>query len=348
MDIKVRLLESREQAVAVARCVYAAHGLTYHRHWLYEPDRVLANNRAGHVRSFVAMMGDRCVAHAAALTPSFELQQDGKPIRGERVRELGLMIVAPGLDQSAVRAQLVSVIYGWAMEQGLEGLIMRCPTDTTAEQRLLRAMGAIPTAIHLGSVPTPLARGHEEPLSVVSYYLPLQPAKETTVFLPQTDRDLYGAVYDALGEPRQLTEAVLPPLAAATSVRVEFDSVRQRGMVHVTRAGPDVEERVLERVKWLLGGRIRHVSVSVPLSSPYIPGAVAAWKGHGLCFSGILPGVTPTGDALMLQGIRDIEIYPEQLKLLDPLSQQLRDRAMMDFEGSRDIRRPASWMEMAS
>ena len=66
MNIKVSLLETPEQALAVAQCVYAEHGLTYHRHWLYEPARVLANNRQGNVTSFVAMIGDHCVAHAAA------------------------------------------------------------------------------------------------------------------------------------------------------------------------------------------------------------------------------------------------------------------------------------------
>lgn len=343
MNIKVRLLDTQEQALAVAQCVYAAHGLTYHRHWLYEPAQVLANNRKGNVTSFVAMVGDKCVAHAAALTPSWEIREDGRPIRGERVRELGLMVVRPGLDASAVRAQLVSVVYGWAMDAGLEGLLMRCPTDATAEQRLVRNMGAVPTAIHLGSVPTPLNRGHENPLTTVSYYLPLSPAQGTDVYLPRADLDLYHQVYDALGEARVFKAPTKPSLAAASRVRVEFDSARQRGAVHVVQAGPDIEDRVLERVRWLLGGRIRHVSVTVPLASPFVPDAVTAWKAHGLVFSGVLPGIASSGDALMLQGLRDVEIHPSELKLLDPLSRQLCDRAMQDFEGARDLRHSSDW-----
>ena len=253
------------------------------------------------------------------------------------------MVVRPGLDASAVRAQLVSVVYGWAMDAGLEGLLMRCPTDATAEQRLVRNMGAVPTAIHLGSVPTPLNRGHENPLTTVSYSLPLSPAQGTDVYLPRADLDLYHQVYDALGEARVFKAPTKPSLAAASRVRVEFDSARQRGAVHVVQAGPDIEDRVLERVRWLLGGRIRHVSVTVPLASPFVPDAVTAWKAHGLVFSGVLPGIASSGDALMLQGLRDVEIHPSELKLLDPLSRQLCDRAMQDFEGARDLRHSSDW-----
>ena len=220
---------------------------------------------------------------------------------------------------------------------------MHCPADTTAEQRLLRNMGAVPTAIHLGSVPAPLNRGHENPLSTVSYYLPLNPAESTDVHLPRADLDLYHQIYDALGEGRVFKTPTKPSLAAASQVRVEFDSARQRGTVHVVRAGPDIEDRVLERVRWLLGGRIRHVSVTVPLASPFVPQAVTAWKAHGLMFSGVLPGTTSTGDALMLQALRDVDIYPDELKLLEPLSRDLCDRAMQDFQGSRDLRHSGDW-----
>lgn len=344
MDIKVRLLETREQAVALAQCVYRAHGLTHHRHWLYEPDRVLAYNQAGHVRSFVAEVAGRCVAHAAAITPSFELQKDGRPVRGERVRELGLVIIDPTMNENAVRARLVSMVYGWAMEQGLEGLIVRCRTDRTDEQRLVRAMGAVPTAVHLASTPEPVG-AYEGPVSVVSMYLPLNPARPATVYLPRADRDLYGAIYANLGEARDFRNPQSPALAATSEVRVEFDSARQVGNVHVLRAGPDLEERVLERAEWLLGGRIRHVSISVPLSSPYTPDALTGWKGHGLCFAGVLPGYAADGDALILQGIRDVDLLPSRMRILDPLACELRDRALSDWELSRDLRRPKRWLE---
>jgi len=342
--MKIRLLETAEQAAALARCVYRTHGLTHHRSWLYEPDRVLALNRAGHVQSFLAEVAGHCVGHVAAITPSFELQENGRPVRGERVRELGLIVVDPTMDASTVRARMVSVVYGWAMERGLEGLIVRCPTHRTDEQRLVRAMGAVPVAVHLASTPNPVGpfRGS---LSAVSLYLPLNPSRPASVFLPRSDVDLYEAIYAQLGEMREFATEKPPVISALSTVRVEFDSVRQVGAVHVLRAGPDLKDRVLERVQWLLGGRIRHVSVSVPLASPFTPGAMAEWKGHGLCFSGVLPGYGSDGDVVVLQGLRDVDLQPAEMRLLDPLAKTLLSRSISDWEQSRDMSRPARWLE---
>ena len=58
---------------------------------------------------------------------------------------------------------------------------------------------------------------------------------------------------------------------------------------------------------------------------------------------GVLPGTTSSGDALVLQGLRDVDIHPDEIKLLDPLSRDLCDRAMQDFEGSRDLRHSSDW-----
>ncbi len=342
--MKIRLLETREQAVALARCVYRTHGLTHHRNWLYEPDRVLALNRAGHVQSFLAEVAGHCIGHVAAITPSFELQEGGRPVRGERVRELGLIVVDPTMDASSVRAQMVSVVYGWAMERGLEGLLVRCPTHRTDEQRLVRAMGAVPVAIHLASTPKPVGpmRGA---ISAISMYLPLNPSRPSSVFLPRGDVDLYEAIYAQLGEIREFTTQQPPTISSLSTIRVEFDSVRQVGAVHVLRAGRDLRERVLERVDWLLGGRIRHVSVSIPLASPFTPAAMTEWKGHGLCFAGVLPGYAEDGDVVVLQGLRDVDLQPAEMRLLDPLAKTLLGRAIGDWEQSRNMVRPARWME---
>ena len=340
LNVRVQLLESDEQARALARLVYETQGLTHHRAWLYRPEDILQRVRGGHVRSFVAMVGPRCVGHLAAIAPNFD-EADTPVERGNRI--VGLDIVHPDVQGKGVRQRLTTAVYGWAGEQGVKGLFFRCRTDQIEGQRLARAMGAVPVSLLLGSVPRP----GERPLSVLTSYLALDDSPEQKVYLPRQDRDVYEALYENLAEPRLFVEdSGMPRLAAASDVRVHFDPARQVGRIHVVRAGPDLEDRVLERFRWLMGGHIRHVTVHAPLDTPFAAQAGLSWKGHGMVLGGILPG-HGGADVAVFQGLRDLHLDLSELRVLDPVADQLRDRVLADWRRSRDIARPPAWLEAA-
>lgn len=338
LNLRVQLLENETQAEGLSRLVYERTGLTHHRAWLYKPDEVLAQNRAGNVRSFLAMVGPRCVGHVAAIAPHFD---EAETLVGKGNRVVGLDMVHPDVKSHGVRQQLLTALYGWATTQDLAGLLFRCPTDSVEVQRLARALGAVPTALLLGSVP----RGREgKPMSVLCSYLALQDSREQTVYVPRPDQDLYGQIYDELAEPRVFADSTTGRrLGAATDVRVHFDPSRQVGRIHVLRAGPDLGERVLERYEWLMGGRIRHVTVHSPLDSPFTADAATAWKGHGMGFAGMIPG-HDRGDVAVFQGVSEAHLDLDRVRVVDPLSAALRERVIADWQRSRDIRREPRWM----
>lgn len=341
LNVRVRLLETEEHARALARLVYETQGLTHHRAWLYRPEDILARNRGGHVRSFVAMVGPRCVGHLAAIAPNFD--EADTPVEKDN-RIVGLDLVHPEFTRHGIRQRLTSALYGWAGTQDLRGLLFRCRTDDVEVQRLARAMGAVPTSLLLGAVPRP---GEGRPLSILTKYLSLSDSPEQTVYLPRQDRDVYDALYENLAEKRHFAEGDGGfRIAAASDVRVHFDPARQVGRIHVVRSGPDVEERVLERFRWLMGGQIRHVTVHAPLDTPFTAAATLAWKGHGMVLGGVLPG-HDGADVVVFQGVSDVHVDLEELRVLDPIAAQLRDRVLCDWKRSRDMARPPAWMEAA-
>lgn len=349
MDIRIEQLESREQALALTRLVYEAHGLTHHRSWLYEVDTILSYNRAGYVRSFLAMDGDRCVGHLAAIRPYFEFNGRGASDAATSYREVGLRIVHPAVRGQGIRARLTSVLYGWCMERGYAGLVSRCTTSQTDGQRLERAMGGVPVSMLLASVPQ--ATGGKvagQSLSTLAVYVPLRHVDAAPVYLPPADAGMFLEIFNALGEQReQLPVPGRAGVGPRSELRVKFDPARQTGHIHVLRAGPDLQERVLERFEWMLGGHIRHVTVHAPLSSPHTARAVEAWKGHGMLFGGLLPGMDG-GEVAVYQGVRDAAVRAEDIKVLDPFAARLKQRVLDDYWGAQDLRRLPRLVEEAS
>ena len=67
-------------------------------------------------------------------------------------------------------------------------------------------------------------------------------------------------------------------MGAATRLQVHLDPARQVGRVHVVHAGPDVQGRVLDHARWMLGGRLRHLEVLVPLDNGNAARAMPAWS----------------------------------------------------------------------
>lgn len=350
MSTRIIRLTRREEAEALAKCVYATYGLTFHRSYLYDPDRTMALNAEGHLTSFLAMDGDKCVGHMALIRPYYEYSEAGTPVAGERVREAGLSMVRPDYRTSGVQARLSAHAYHAARAGGFEGLVARCVTHHTQAQRACLAHGAVPTAMFLGGVPAWVRYGHEHdqalPISTLGFFAPLKEGKETEVFLPRLDRDLFQQIYSRLDQPRIFQEADdAPEMGRPTQLKVHFDPQKQQGRIHVLRAGPDVEGRVVDCFNWLMAGHVRHVTLLAPLDSPHTARAFPAWKAHGCMFGGVLPSMG-TGDVLVLQGIRISRIDPDAIRVADPLGTAIRERCVDDWYRVQDLALPVMNGEM--
>ncbi len=344
MTIRIIRLTRREEAEALAKCVYATYGLTFHRSYLYDPDRTLGLNSEGHLTSFLAMEGDRCVGHMALIRPYYEYSEAGTPVAGERVREAGLSMVRPDFRTSGIQARLSAHTYHAARAGGFEGLMARCVTHHTAAQRACLAHGGLPTAMFLGGVPAWVRYGGEHdqrlPISTLGFYVPLNEGQDTQVYLPRIDRDVYEDIYGRLDQQRSFLDADdAPGMGRPTKLKVHFDPQKQQGRIHVLRSGPDVEDRVMDCFNWLMAGHIRHVTLLAPLDSPHTARAMPAWKAHGAMFGGILPAMG-MGDVVVMQGIRLSRIDPDSIRVADPLGTAIRERCVDDWYRVQDLALP--------
>ena len=130
------------------------------------------------------------------------------------------------------------------------------------------------------------------------------------------------AAFGANGSP-----SFVPPLSELNSSWLTLPS---------ELAGPDVAEVVIQRFRWLMAGRIRHVMVVAPMDNPFVAQAATAWKGEGMIFGGVLPNLMGT-DAMCYQGVRDVDLRPDQIRVIEPLAVKIRDRALEDWRFARDI-----------
>jgi len=342
MDIRITRLETLEHAQALARCVYDIYGLTFHRSYLYEPETTLTLNRRGHLASFLALEGDRCVGHLAAIRPYYEYTIAGTPVASDEVREMGLGMVLQHLRGEDIVGRLKSAVSDWAREQQLRGLYQRCVTHQTGGQREVREIGT-PTALRLAGVPFWVRyeadggpRG-QQPISTISYYISLREDEPQQVWIPELDSDVFRMIYDRLDQPREiLSQKDGPSVGGASNVRVHFDPAKHQGRIHVLRAGPDVAELVSQRFRWLMAGRIRHVMVIAPIDNPFVARAATAWKGEGMIFGGVMPNLMGA-DAVLYQGVREVDLRPNDIQVIDPLSVRIRNRAIEDWRFTRDM-----------
>ena len=79
-------------------------------------------------------------------------------------------------------------------------------------------------------------------------------------------------------------------------------------------AGRDLVERLEETVRWLIGGKMAHLTIFLPGDSPAVAAASPALRELGLFAAGWIPGFyRGGGDALIYQVIAYQTLDPDQV-----------------------------------
>ncbi len=313
MSVETRPLETLEDARRVGELVYSTYGLTYHRGWLYEPERLVELNRSGALTSMLAVDrssgSPRVVGHIAAIRPYFEMLSDGARDRPPTVLEVGLSIVRPEFRSQNVQniLSMALLMHGRQRFPALRGAYMKCVTQHTRSQRSARRFLGRATAVHLGGVPAWVrcdqTDGPAGPLTTIAMHCPLGEHSARTSWMPAAEAPLATRIFTAAGLPRRIVPVAgggggLPD--GPTRITARFDPARRHGTVRVTAAGADLVERVLDKADWLVGGSMQHVTVLLPLSSPAVAAAVPALQEAGLFLAGFIPDLEGV-DTILLQ-----------------------------------------------
>jgi hypothetical protein len=336
--VETRRLTTLDQAKALVDCVYETYGLTYHRDWLYDAERVLEQNARQDVLSFVATEGTRVVGHLALIRPAFELTDDGAPLTSGDTRETGLALVSPSVRRMGVQAELAMEATKWVFQSTLNYSFMKCVTHHLASQKGTKRNGGIPTGLLLGSIPRWVRYDTEslqdnEPISTLLFMVPLRPSAGALV-VPEGFSWL-----PALCERADSPRAVLPhaPAEGETRLLTKWQGDRKLAQVHVLEVGPDLVDRLEKEVRWLLRGHILHVLVYLPADQPGVGAMGGDLRDLGLFPAGWVPRYFASGaDALLYQTNAFASLRRESLLVLDDEAGMVVDRVFAGWEATRD------------
>ena len=314
--MEVRRLATLDQAKSLVDCVYAVYGLTFHRPWLYDPEQLLSLNRSGEIMSYVAIDEHRVIGHLAAIQPYFEVEPDGQAYTDPNFREVGLSIVQPEYRGQKIQAQLGIGMYADMVSQGVAGVMTKCVTNHLKSQHDALQMGGTPVALFLGSIPRWVVYGGEpgqqnQPISTINVYIPVCGPQERDLFLPK-ELDWIAERFISVQAKRKILRS--GPIEGETRLEPRWQADRQHAQIHVLSAGRDLVECLAETVRWLIGGKMAHLTIFLPGDSPAVAAASPALRDLGLFAAGWIPGFyRGGGDALIYQVIAYQTLDPDQV-----------------------------------
>ena len=314
--MKVKRLTNLDQAHSLVDCVYGVYGLTFHRTWLYQPERLLELNQSGEIMSYLAIDNGKVVGHLAAIQPYFEVQPNGEAYTDPSFKEVGLSIVRPEYRGQKIQAQLGFGMYADMHDQGVAGVLTKCVTNHLKSQTDAIAMGGVPVALLLGSIPRWVVYGAElgqqtQPISTMSFYIPVCGPKPRSIHVPKPLRWISDQ-FSALGADRTIIEE--GETKDKTTIEVRYQADRQHAQVHVLEAGADLSTQLSEKIQWLVKGKMAHLTVFLPADSAAVLNIGSIPHELGMFPAGWIPGFyRGGGDALIYQVIAYQSIDPEQV-----------------------------------
>ncbi|MDP2311583.1 MAG: hypothetical protein Q8P41_01655 [Pseudomonadota bacterium] len=345
MSIDVRLLRDRDDALRLRDLVYGTYGLTYHRDFMYDPERLLERNRTQAIVSLLAIDSDtnRVVGHLALIRPWFEIADPLAPGRGPSVVEVGLSIVEPECRGQQVQntLALAAVLDVGAGNPDLRGFYMKCVTSHPYSQRSARRFLGRATALFPAGVPvwvrTDGAAADLAPTTTILLHCPYREHAPREVPFPVAHVGFAEELYGSLNlerRPRPVRHA--SALTNDTRLTTWFDGSRRQGVVWVRKTGGDIVEAALDRVRWLLDGHMEHVTLLLPLDCAAAASAVPALEAAGLFVGGLIPDLEGV-DTLVLERVEATDPRIDEIAVVGEDAERLRDRVLAAWHRSRGI-----------
>lgn len=346
MPIDTRPITTLQDAGLLGDLVYSTYGLTYHRGFIYEGERLLELNRSGAICSMIAVDRDsgRVVGHQATIRPWFEIADPLAPGTGAPVLEIGLSIVHPQWRGQGIQNMLALALLMHVPPRNAElaGVFMKCVTNTVASQRSARRFLGGATCLLLAGVPAWVVMdgddGPRQPITTVLIHCPVGERRRSAVVVPGHHAAVLDAVYRAAGLARDLHPVSAAPGALGPSeIRTWFDPARRQGVVRLLRPGDDLVEAVAARVDWLVGGHIEHVTVLLPLACDAVAASVASLEDRGLFFGGVIPDLEGV-DTLVMEHVDAPGLDPSGIEVVGDAGRCLRDYVLAGWRRCLDRR----------
>ncbi|NCA70002.1 MAG: hypothetical protein EOM91_07810 [Sphingobacteriia bacterium] len=304
-EISYRALDTEQEALAVSVCAYDIYRYAY-KDVIYHPGELLARNRSGLMRSWIAIDEAGTVLGHYALI---------KMHLADRIAEMGAAFVRPEARGGGVFARLCEVAHAAARALPLAGLFSLSVTNHLATQKTSERMGRRTVGLMLASSPAIFVEGARpgERITTALNYQSLAPRASRLLYLPAVYQEQLIQSYGWLGLSIRAASppATLPP-GRATCDR---DLTWNRAVIEVT-GGLEAAYKLRAYTELLLEQGVASILLRIDLEDPGAPLLTEQARSLGFCYAGILPESLGDGhDALILQLLNGVRLDPAEILL---------------------------------
>ncbi len=308
-EVEYRTVRDYNDAFALTGCAYDLYHYDY-KDVIYYPNELLARNRNGLMRSWIAAAPDGTVLGHYALM---------KKHPEDSYAEAGAAFVRPELRKAGVFRELAMRLHADAPSFGLRGIYSHSVTNHVATQKLSGQYGRVTSGISIASTPAIFVEGAKpgDRITTTLNYHQIVDRPARDLHIPKRYRDIVLSTYDLL--KLGVTEAAVGRTGKAQggSDVPFFDTVRdmtwKRAVINA-RGGDVIVQKLQVFTDVLVENGFVSVLLSIDLEDPSAPALTEAAAGAGYFYSGIFPEGFPDGhDALQMQYLHGVSVDPASI-----------------------------------
>ncbi len=316
IDFSIRLMKPVE-AIEVARCIYDSYGYSYANEHVYYPDRIVALNESGTIRSAVAVTNTNEMAGHFAL-----MFYDYLPV------EMGIAVTKKKFRGHGLARYLGEFLVEEACRMGLKGVHVKGVTVHPFTQKFSQKLGYKDCGFLLAHSPKTLSfKGIADELSqrnsdVVGFKY-LQKPEPKNIYLPEHHAEMILKLFANLETP-VVTEEPSSGLPSnfQTVMNVSINSMRSLGEIRISQYGKDTIMLLRRELHRLRKEEVHVVEMFLSLTDPMTPVFVPEIEKLGFFFTGIMPETTG-GDSMILQYLNGVQIEYEDLTIVSDIATEL-------------------------
>jgi len=315
----------KEDAVAIARCVYRVYGYTYLNENFYYPSRIAEQIERGKMVAFGGFNKDGEIVCYWGVT--FHHLDD-------KVVESANAVVDPRYRGHDLFAKIVGMTKDRMKEMGVYGINSKAVTAHPASQKTLLKIGGKETGVVIANSPASSVfknmneRTDETRRAVVMFYTRILEEPRHVVFPPERHAAMVERIYTHAGMNREIhreQESALPeslPDSAQMDVKIVIDWARAD--LKVLEPGKDLIPQIKFRVRELCQQKLEVIVLDLPILHPSTAYFCVEAEKLGFFFCGILPEPTH-GDYLRLIFLNHVKYAPEQTVIVSDFAKELHN-----------------------
>jgi serine/threonine-protein kinase RsbW len=300
-------------AQAVVRLFYLTYGYSYPHEYLYYPERLIALNATGSLRSLVAVSPQGELAGHVALFFSPD---------HPNLAEIGAGVVNPDFRGHRCLQQLTEQALAEAQQCHIQALFGQLVTNHTYSQKVAETFDFKPCGLLVGcgSASLSFKKIHEDLSqreSLILMYRGIRPISPVSIYLPTQHTEWISRLYAWLGmnplilSPPGDLKATLPLQGHLELITYPDSGI---AVIKVGAIGRETPDDIRHTLKHLCQARFDVIQLQMDLGQPAVPELAVHSETLGFFLAGLLPGLNGA-QTLILQYLNNVPIDYDQIRL---------------------------------